>query len=61
MNDKFIEFPKWMYGPDGEAQIFEKEEDIPQGWVDHPSKFEKKEEVEDTLGESPEPKRKSKK
>lgn len=30
------EFPRWMYGPKGEAQIFQSEEDVPKGW----SKFQ---------------------
>ncbi len=25
-----------MYGPEGEAQVFERKEDIPEGWIDHP-------------------------
>lgn len=33
MQDKnYQEFPKWMYAPTGEARIFEREEDIPEGW-----------------------------
>lgn len=31
-------FPAWMYGPAGEAQIFECAEDIPAGWADAPGK-----------------------
>lgn len=31
-------FPSWRYGPDGEAAIFDDEDDVPAGWVDHPSK-----------------------
>ncbi len=31
-------WPAWRYGPDGVAQVFEKEEDVPEGWFDHPSK-----------------------
>ncbi len=30
-------FPSWRYGPNGAAQIFESEEDVPEGWHDHPS------------------------
>lgn len=33
-------FPRWMYGPGGQAQIFENEESIPEGWEDHPSKVQ---------------------
>jgi len=36
----FQSFPSWRYGPNGEAKIFEREEDIPEGWVDHPSKLQ---------------------
>ncbi len=38
-----IKFPGWFYGPNGEAQIFDREEDVPEGWKDHPSKFAKAE------------------
>jgi hypothetical protein len=31
-------FPSWFWGPNGEAEIFQTEEDVPAGWVDHPSK-----------------------
>lgn len=32
------EFPAWFYGPNGDAQIFESAEDVPQGWADAPGK-----------------------
>lgn len=32
------DFPAWMYGPNDAAEIFESADDIPAGWVDHPSK-----------------------
>lgn len=28
----------WMYGPDGQEQIFGHPEQVPEGWHDHPSK-----------------------
>lgn len=28
----------FRYGPDGQAQIFDSAEDVPEGWEDHPSK-----------------------
>lgn len=28
----------FMHGPNGEAQIFDSEDDAPAGWVDHPGK-----------------------
>jgi hypothetical protein len=31
-------FPSWRYGPDGEAEVFTSEADVPKGWEDHPSK-----------------------
>jgi hypothetical protein len=61
MDKPIILWPSWRYGPNGEAQIFEKAEDVPKGWEDHPSKFEKKTEIEEVAEEAPEPKRKSKK
>jgi len=36
----YKEFPKWMYGPNGESQIFNSEVEILEGWQDHPSKVE---------------------
>jgi hypothetical protein len=30
--DVFLGWPSWRYGPDGEAAIFQKEEDVPLGW-----------------------------
>jgi hypothetical protein len=34
MND----FPAWYYGPEGQQQVFQRAEDVPEGWQDHPSK-----------------------
>jgi hypothetical protein len=34
-------FPSWRYGPKGESAVFESENDVPDGWHDHPSKHEK--------------------
>lgn len=31
------EWPSFRYGPKGEAQIFHRQEDVPQGWKDHPT------------------------
>lgn len=31
-------WPAWFYGPDGAAEIFQSEADVPKGWEDHPSK-----------------------
>lgn len=43
-----IKFPGWRYGPNGESQIFESEEDIPQGWTDNPNDFKKNGVVDET-------------
>lgn len=32
------EWPAWRFGPGGESRIFQENEQIPAGWVDHPSK-----------------------
>jgi hypothetical protein len=34
------EFPKWAYGPNGASGIFNSEDEIPAGYVDHPSKLD---------------------
>lgn len=31
-------WPAWRYGPNGQSQIFDNEDDVPPGWEDHPSK-----------------------
>lgn len=28
-------WPCWAYGPKGESEIFEREEDVPKGWTHH--------------------------
>lgn len=33
--------PAWFYGPNGAAEIFTRESDVPAGWQDHPSKIGK--------------------
>ena len=38
---KHVEFPAWRYGPNGEAQIFDHKEEVPNGWVDSPAKVGK--------------------
>jgi hypothetical protein len=32
------DFPAWYYGPEGQSDVFERAEDVPEGWQDHPSK-----------------------
>lgn len=34
----YVAWPAWFYGPNGEAQIFERSEDVPEGWLDDPRK-----------------------
>jgi hypothetical protein len=33
-----IKWPSWRYGPNGQAEIFQSEDQVPEGWADHPSK-----------------------
>jgi hypothetical protein len=35
-------WPSWRFGPDGASQIFESEDEVPEGWVDSPSKLKGK-------------------
>jgi hypothetical protein len=30
-------WPAWWYGPNGEAQVFQRPEDVPDGWKTSPS------------------------
>lgn len=39
-NNDFPSWPAWRYGPNEASQIFDREEDVPEGWVDHPRKLE---------------------
>ena len=32
-------FPRWMYGPEGQSEVFHRAADVPAGWVDHPGKL----------------------
>ena len=32
------DWPAWRYGPNGRAAMFERSEDVPSDWRDHPSK-----------------------
>lgn len=40
--DTKVRWPAWRYGPDGQSEIFQTEDDVPAGWKDHPSKVGKK-------------------
>lgn len=33
-----VSWPAWYYGPNNAGAVFDKEADVPAGWVDHPSK-----------------------
>lgn len=37
----FQAWPSWRYGPDGQSEIFQSEDEVPSGWEDHPSKVGK--------------------
>lgn len=45
-------WPSWRYGPNGEAQVFHRIEDVPVGWKDDPHAFADK--AEDAADESEE-------
>lgn len=47
-------WPAWYYGPDGKSAVFNSAEDVPAGWVTHPSLLEASEPV-DTQAETAEP------
>jgi hypothetical protein len=32
-------YPAWFYGPNGQSQIFQSDNEVPAGWQDHPSKI----------------------
>jgi hypothetical protein len=34
-----LSFPAWFYGPEGAARIFERADDVPEGWADAPAKI----------------------
>lgn len=36
-------WPKCRYGPGGQSAIFERPEDVPEGWEDHPNKVKEDE------------------
>jgi hypothetical protein len=35
---KHQEWPKWFFGPNDRSGVFDSADDVPTGWVDHPSK-----------------------
>jgi hypothetical protein len=37
----FPKWPSWRFGPGGQSAVFESEADVPNGWVDHPTKVDK--------------------
>lgn len=32
-------WPSWRFGPNGESQIFQSEDEVPEGWQDSPAKL----------------------
>jgi hypothetical protein len=38
--DGHSSWPAWFYGPNNQADTFSSPEEVPAGWVDHPSKIE---------------------
>ena len=37
----YTPFPAYMWSPEGEKRVFEKAEDVPEGWLDHhPNHFD---------------------
>lgn len=33
-------WPAWYFGPNNQSGVFDRAEDVPEGWVDHPSKLQ---------------------
>ena len=33
-------WPAWFYGPEGQSELFQNHDEVPEGWADHPSKVE---------------------
>lgn len=40
--EKDKNWPAWRYGPNGHAAMFERSEDVPSDWRDHPTKVGEK-------------------
>lgn len=51
-DDNKTTWPAWFYGPEGASQVFQNEDEVPEGWVDHPNKVgePKRGKKEDTPG-----------
>lgn len=43
-----MSFPAWFYGPNGESQMFQRREDVPEGWADSPARFKPEADCEAT-------------
>lgn len=39
VSEQTFGWPSWRYGPSDQAAIFDNEEAVPPGWVDHPAKL----------------------
>ena len=53
MDDKIKRWPSWRYGPQGEAQVFASAGEVPAGWKEHPSHFDKPEKAASTKAVAP--------
>ena len=42
----------WLYGPNGEAEIFASPADAPPGWADTPAAFKKKPDAPEKVSET---------
>jgi hypothetical protein len=40
MSDNKFKGPTYRYGPNGEGQVFNHSDDVPEGWLDDPTKHE---------------------
>lgn len=47
MDTDTTKWPAWFYGPSGQAQVFESKDDVPKGWVDHPSRVKEEKSKEE--------------
>lgn len=43
--DNSNKWPAWFYGPNGVCAIFERAEDVVEGWVGHPSELDEKDQA----------------
>jgi hypothetical protein len=46
-------WPSWRYGPNGESAIFQGDDEVPAGWLDHPAKFNEPVKAADAITQPP--------